>query len=239
MTIFLKGGSLLAGLEATFMFDITMILQVILVDLALGGDNSIVIGMAAKNLPKDLQKKAILYGTGGAILLRFLMAFIVSWLFHIPFLKTVGAILLVLIGIKLIGAKQGSEEDIHVEAKESLWDAVRTIMLADALMSLDNVLAIVGVTNNHWGLLMFGMLISVPIIIFGSTIVAKVMTKFPILIYIGGAILGWAAGGMIVTDHYLAQYVSFAADNPQVMKGALLVITLVGGFIWKHLNKKA
>ena len=230
---------MLAGLEATFMFDITMILQVILVDLALGGDNSIVIGMAAKNLPKDLQKKAILYGTGGAILLRFLMAFIVSWLFHIPFLKTVGAILLVLIGIKLIGAKQGSEEDIHVEAKESLWDAVRTIMLADALMSLDNVLAIVGVTNNHWGLLMFGMLISVPIIIFGSTIVAKVMTKFPILIYIGGAILGWAAGGMIVTDHYLAQYVSFAADNPQVMKGALLVITLVGGFIWKHLNKKA
>lgn len=230
---------MLAGLEATFMFDITMILQVILVDLALGGDNSIVIGMAAKNLPKDLQKKAILYGTGGAILLRFLMAFIVSWLFHIPFLKTVGAILLVLIGIKLIGAKQGSEEDIHVEAKESLWDAVRTIMLADALMSLDNVLAIVGVTNNHWGLLMFGMLISVPIIIFGSTIVAKVMTKFPILIYIGGAILGWAAGGMIVTDHYLAQYVSFAADNPQVMKGALLVITLIGGFIWKHLNKKA
>lgn len=230
---------MLAGLEATFMFDITMILQVILVDLALGGDNSIVIGMAAKNLPKDLQKKAILYGTGGAILLRFLMAFIVSWLFHIPFLKTVGAILLVLIGIKLIGAKQGSEEDIHVEAKESLWDAVRTIMLADALMSLDNVLAIVGVTNNHWGLLMFGMLISVPIIIFGSTIVAKVMTKFPILIYIGGAILGWAAGGMIVTDHYLAQYVSFAADNPQVMKGTLLVITLIGGFIWKHLHKKA
>lgn len=228
----------MAGLEATFMFDITMILQVILVDLALGGDNSIVIGMAAKNLPKDLQKKAILYGTGGAILLRFLMAFIVSWLFHIPFLKTVGALLLVLIGIKLIGAKQGSEEELHVEAKDSLWDAVRTIMLADALMSLDNVLAIVGVTNNHWGLLMFGMLISVPIIIFGSTIVAKVMTRFPILIYIGGAILGWAAGGMVATDHYLAQYISLAADNSQLIKVALLVVTLIGGFIWKHINQR-
>lgn len=228
----------MAGLEATFMFDITMILQVILVDLALGGDNSIVIGMAAKNLPQNLQKKAILYGTGGAILLRFLMAFIVSWLFHIPFLKTVGALLLVLIGIKLIGARQGGEEELHVEAKDSLWDAVRTIMLADALMSLDNVLAIVGVTNNHWGLLMFGMLISVPIIIFGSTIVAKVMTRFPILIYIGGAILGWAAGGMVATDHYLAQYVSLAAENPQLIKSVLLVVTLIGGFIWKQINQR-
>ncbi len=155
------------ALETTLLFDVGMIAQVILIDLALGGDNSIVIGMAAKNLPKHLQKKAILYGTGGAILLRFIMAFIVSWLFHVPFLKTVGGLLLVCIGIKLIGAPE-DEEDVHVEAKETLWPAVRTIMLADALMSLDNVLAIVGVTDNHWGLLMLGMLISVPIIVFGS-----------------------------------------------------------------------
>ena len=199
------------GLESTLVFDVTMILQVVLIDLALGGDNSIVIGMAAKNLPKHLQKRAILYGT-------------------------VGAILLVLIGIKLIGADD-QEEDVHVEAKDSLWAAVRTIIMADALMSLDNVLGIVGVTNNHWGLLMFGMFISVPIIVFGSTIVVKVMNRFPILIYIGGAILGWASGGMMATDHYLAQYVSLAAENPTELKVILLVITIAGGFLWKHIHK--
>ena len=101
------------GLESTLVFDITMILQVVLIDLALGGDNSIVIGMAAKNLPKHLQKRAILYGPAGAICMRFIMAFIVSWLFQIPFLKTVGAILLVLIGIKLIGGNIGHENDIY------------------------------------------------------------------------------------------------------------------------------
>ena len=216
-----------------------MILQVVLIDLALGGDNSIVIGMAAKNLPKHLQKRAILYGTAGAICLRFIMAFIVSWLFQIPFLKTVGAILLIIIGIKLIGADDASEEDIHVEAKDSLWAAVRTIIMADALMSLDNVLGIGGVTNNHWGLLMLGMFISVPIIIFGSTIVVKVMNKFPILIYLGGAILGWASGGMMATDHYLAQYVSLAANNPDALKIILLIVTVGGGFIWKRIHKKA
>lgn len=224
------------ALETTLLFDVGMIAQVILIDLALGGDNSIVIGMAAKNLPNHLQKKAILYGTGGAILLRFIMAFIVSWLFHVPFLKTVGGLLLVCIGIKLIGAPE-EEEDVHVEAKETLWPAVRTIMLADALMSLDNVLAIVGVTDNHWGLLMLGMLISVPIIVFGSTVVAKVMNKFPILVYVGGAILGWAAGGMAASDHYLAQYITVAADNPQEIKIVLLCITLAGGFIWKRIHQ--
>ncbi|PAV37944.1 hypothetical protein CJ260_11980 [Megasphaera sp. ASD88] len=225
------------ALEATLLFDFSIVAQVILIDLALGGDNSIVIGMAAKNLPPHLQKRAIIYGTIGAIVLRFTLAFIVSWLFHIPFLKTVGGILLIGIGIKLIGARN-EEEDVKVEAKDSLWAAVRTIILADALMSLDNVLGIVGVTGNHWGLLIFGMLISVPIIIFGSTIVVKVMNKFPILMYIGGAILGWAAGGMLATDHYLAEYVSFIAAYPSEVKATLLVVTLAGGFIWKHVHNR-
>ena len=225
------------ALAATLLFDFSIVAQVILIDLALGGDNSIVIGMAAKNLPPHLQKRAIIYGTIGAIVLRFTLAFIVSWLFHIPFLKTVGSILLIGIGIKLIGARN-EEEDVKVEAKDSLWAAVRTIILADALMSLDNVLGIVGVTGNHWGLLIFGMLISVPIIIFGSTIVVKVMNKFPILMYIGGAILGWAAGGMLATDHYLAEYVSFIAAYPSEVKAALLVVTLAGGFIWKHVHNR-
>lgn len=220
----------------TLLLDIGIIVQIILIDLALGGDNSIVIGMAAKNLPPHLQRKAILYGTAGAILLRFLLAFIVSWLLFIPFLKTVGGILLVGIGIKLIGA-QGKEEDHHIEAKDSLGAAVQTIILADVLMSLDNVLGIVGVTNNHWGLLIFGMLISVPIIILGSTMVIKILHKFPILIYVGGAILGWAAGGMVVTDAYLTEYVPFIAAHAEAIKIVLLVATLAGGIIWKHSGR--
>jgi YjbE family integral membrane protein len=133
-------------LESAIVYDLWTIFQVILVDLALGGDNSIVIGMAAKNLPQDLQKKAILYGTAGAIAMRILMAAMVIWLLQIPYLKTVGAVLLIAIGIKLIGANDDDEE-VNVEAKDSLFDAIRTIIAADALMSLDNVLGIVGTTG--------------------------------------------------------------------------------------------
>lgn len=225
------------ALEATLLFDFGIVAQVILIDLALGGDNSIVIGMAAKNLPPHLQKRAIIYGTIGAIALRFTLALIVSWLFHIPFLKTVGGLLLICIGIKLIGARN-EEEDVKVEAKDSLWAAVRTIIIADALMSLDNVLGIVGVTGNHWGLLIFGMFISVPVIVFGSTVVVKIMNKFPILVYIGGAILGWASGGMLATDHYLAEYVPVVAAYPLEIKIGLLVITLAGGFIWSRIHNR-
>lgn len=123
-------------MEAELITDIWTIIQVILLDLALGGDNSIVIGMAAKNLPHELQKKAILYGTAGAIVLRFFMAMIVVYLLQIPYLHTVGGLLLVYIGMKLIG-KQDGEEEAHVEAKDSLGGAVKTIIVADALMSLD------------------------------------------------------------------------------------------------------
>ena len=219
-------------MEENILFDIWTIAQVVLIDLALGGDNSIVIGMAAKNLPHHLQKKAILYGTGGAIVLRFLMAAAVVWLLQIPYLKTVGAILLVLIGIKLIGADD--DENIHVEAKDSLFAAVRTIIAADALMSLDNVLGIVGATGGHLGLLVMGMMISVPIIIFGSTIVIKIMNRFPILVYIGGAILGWAAGGMLATDPYFPS----GKGNEMVIQGILVAITLAGGFLWKQRNDR-
>ncbi len=217
----------------TVLLDISIILQIVLIDLALGGDNSIVIGMAAKNLPPHLQKRAVLYGTAGAIILRFLLAFIVSWLLAVPFLKTVGAVLLVAIGVKLIGA-HGQDEAVHVESKDSLGGAVKTIIAADVLMSLDNVLGIVGVTNNHWGLLILGMLISVPIIVFGSAVVIKVMTRFPVLVYAGGAILGWAAGGMIATDHYLAAYAPAAAANGTAVQAGLLVLTVAAGAARRH-----
>ncbi|ERT60760.1 integral membrane protein, YjbE family [Megasphaera vaginalis (ex Srinivasan et al. 2021)] len=209
--------------------DIWVVMNIILIDLALGGDNSIIIGMAAKNLPRDLQKKAIFYGTGGAIILRFLMAAVVVWLLQIPYLKTVGGILLVIIGIKLIGGR--SQENVHVTAKDSLLGAIKTIIAADALMSLDNVLGIVAATGGYLGLLLFGMLVSVPIIVYGSTVVIRIMTRFPALIYVGGLILGWAAGGMVATDLSLP----FASGNELFIKVGLTVLTVAGGLLWKYL----
>lgn len=220
-------------MESNLLQDIWLVLQVILLDLALGGDNSVVIGMAAKNLPHQLQKKAILWGTGGAILMRFAMAVIIVWLLQIPYLKTVGGLILVWIGMKLIG-QQNKEEDVSVASKDSLWGAVRTIIMADAIMSLDNVLAIVGATDGHFGLLIFGMLISVPIIIFGSTLVVKVMDRFPWVVYIGGLILGWAAGGMLASDTSLP----ISDQHDLYLQIGVTLTVAIGGYIWQRIARQ-
>ena len=210
-----------------------MFFQVILLDLALGGDNSIVIGMAAKGLPQHQQKKVIIFGAGGAVLARFMLAAIIVWLLSVPYLKTIGGLVLVWIGMKLIG-EGNSEEDVHVEAKATFWGAVETIVLADFIMSLDNVLAIVAATNEHLGMLVAGMLISVPIIMLGSTIVVKIMDKFPQIIYIGSIVIGWAAGGMIVTDPHLG----LPEEWGLYVKIGVTAIVAVGGFLWQHLASR-
>ena len=155
-----------------------MIAQVILLDLALGADNSAVIGMAAKNLNHKLRKKAILIGTAGAVIARFVLAVVATYLMQIPFLKTVGAVILLWIGMGLIAGEDDGEKEI--KSSQTLGGAIRTIILADVIMSLDNVLAIVGATDGHLGMLAFGMIISVPIIVFGSTLVLKLMDRFPV-----------------------------------------------------------
>lgn len=216
--------------------DIVMILQVILLDLSLGGDNSIVIGMAAKGLPVHHQKKAIMLGAAGAICARFILAAIIVWLLAIPYLKTIGGLILIYIGMKLIGQSDAGEEDVHIEAKDSFWGAIRTIIMADLIMSLDNVLAIVAATNEHLGLLIFGMAISVPIIIAGSTIIVKVMDRFPWIIYVGSLVIGWAAGGMIATD----KHVGLPDDIALELKIAVTLLVGIGGYLWKKsLNRKA
>lgn len=211
-----------------------MILQIILLDLSLGGDNSIVIGMAAKGLPPQHQKKVILFGAGGAIIARFMLAGIIVWLLTVPFLKTVGGLVLIWIGMKLIGESDSGDDDVEIEAKTTFWGAVETIVVADFIMSLDNVLAIVAATNEHLGLLLAGMLISVPIIIAGSAIVVKIMDKFPQIIYVGSIVIGWAAGGMLVSDKHLA----LPAEYGLYIKIGVTVLVAVGGFVWNHLAAK-
>ncbi len=214
--------------------DVLAILQVILLDLSLGGDNSIVIGMAAKGLPEKHQKKVIIFGAAGAVIARFLLAAIIVWLLSVPYLKTIGGIILVWIGMKLIGEEDtGDDEDVHVEAKTTFWGAVETIVLADFIMSLDNVLAIVAATNENLELLVAGMLISVPIIMLGSTIVVKIMDKFPQIIYIGAVVIGWAAGGMMVTDPHLGLPEEWAL----YVKVGVTLLVAVGGWVWQHMGR--
>ena len=220
-------------MDFNFMEGALMFLQIILLDIALGGDNSIIIGMAARSLPHNQQKKVVLFGTAGAILARIALAIVLVWLLAIPYLKTAGGLILVYIGMKLI-AHQGAEEDVEVKEQTSFWGAVYIVVAADVIMSLDNVLAIVAATNGNILMLAIGLLISVPIIILGSTIVIKVMDRFPWIIYVGALVIGWAAGSMLATDTHLG----LPADYELPLKIGMTILTGVGGFIWKKMCTK-
>lgn len=174
------------------------LLQIIFIDLLLAGDNAIVIGMAARNLPDRLRKKAILWGTVGAIVIRILMALLfVEALDKIPALHLIGGILLFWIGYSLL-IKEDKSHDI--KAKTNLGGAIMTIVIADGIMGIDNVLGVVGAADGHIDLVIVGMLITVPIIVWGSSLFIKIIDKYPIILYLGGAILGWVGANMIVED---------------------------------------
>ncbi len=187
--------------------------QIIMIDILLGGDNAVVIALACRKLPPKQRTQGILWGTAGAILLRVILIFFALTLLAIPFLKIVGAILLVWIGIKLLAP---DDEDGHgkIEGSDRLWSAVKTVIVADLVMSLDNVIAIAGAAESVGGdhkmpLVIFGLLVSIPIIVWGSQLVIKLMDRFPSIIIAGGMLLGWIAGTMAVTDP--------AVVDPQVM----------------------
>ena len=183
-------------MEAAFLAKIA---SIILLDIVLSGDNAVVIALACRNLAKEQRKKAILLGTGGAIGLRIILTFIAVWLLQIPLVKVAGGLLLLYIAFDLL---RSGNADPEVKSGKNLFTAVRTIIIADFVMSLDNVLAIAGVANGHIGLVALGLLVSIPLIVFGSQIIIKLMEKFPILIWIGALLIAYTAGTMIVEDKY-------------------------------------
>ena len=209
------------------------VVQIILIDILLGGDNAVVIALACRNLPRHQRTKGIIWGTIGAIVLRvILIAFAVA-LLQVPFLKLVGGVLLLWIGVKLIAP---GKDDGHgnLEGGASLLSAVKTVIVADLVMSVDNVIAIAGAAqqadpDHQIGLVIFGLLVSIPIIVWGSQIVLKLIDRFPIVVAAGGALLGWIAGGMMVTDPAITARIG---DIPRLwvylaeVLGALLVIGL-------------
>jgi YjbE family integral membrane protein len=177
--------------------------QIILIDILLGGDNAIVIAMACRNLPVKLRRRGILLGTLGAIAIRVLLIAFAVTLLQVPYLKIVGGVLLFWIGIKLLIDDEDGHTEIH--ASDRLFAAVKTIIVADLVMSLDNVIAVAGAAEHAGGehkmlLVVFGILVSIPIIIWGSTIVLKLMERFPFIVTLGASLLGYIAGGMAVSD---------------------------------------
>jgi len=184
---------------------ITSLLLIIGIDLVLAGDNAIVIGLAAKNLPRHQQKKAILIGTLGAVIIRALAASIVVFLMQIPWLHLIGGLLLILISYRFLVNDEAQSE---VPSGSSLWHAVRTIIIADALMGLDNVLAIAGAAGHHYLLIIIGLLVSVPLIMLGSTLFIRLMDRIPWLIYIGSGLLAFTAGKMVAGEPAIGSVLS-------------------------------
>lgn len=178
--------------------------QIIMIDILLGGDNAVVIALACRKLPPKLRTQGILWGTAGAIGLRVVLIFFALTLLAIPFLKLVGAALLLWIGIKLL-LPEHEDEHGNIQASDKLWAAVKTVIVADLVMSVDNVIAIAGAAQgagegHQMPLVIFGLLVSIPIIVWGSQLVIKLMDRFPVIIVAGGMLLGWIAGTMAVSD---------------------------------------
>jgi YjbE family integral membrane protein len=201
------------------------LLAIVLIDLVLAGDNAIVIALAARNLPKHLQRRAILWGTVGAIVVRSTMTLGVVWLLRIPGLMAIGGLGLVWIAYRLL--LPGSESDEHgAPVASNFWGAMKTIVVADALMGIDNVLGVAGAAHGDFGLVVIGLLISVPIVVWGSTLVLKWVERFPAITYAGAAVLAYTAARMIVSEpvlkpmfepHPVARYAVYAV----VMIGVL------------------
>jgi YjbE family integral membrane protein len=177
------------------------LLAIILIDLVLAGDNAIVIALAARNLPGNLKKKAIIWGTVGAIIVRSLMTLGVVWLLQIPSLMLIGGVGLLWIAYRLIAEDGGNDE--HGPMATTFWGAMKTIVIADALMGVDNVLGVAGAAHGSMDLVVIGLLVSVPIVVFGSTVVLRLVERFPIIIQLGSAVLAFTAAKMIISEPLL------------------------------------
>jgi YjbE family integral membrane protein len=211
----------------------TALAAIILIDLVLAGDNAIVIALAARNLPPEHRTKAIIWGTVGAIVVRSLMTLGVVWLLKIPGLMLVGGVGLLWIAYRLLAEDGG--EDAHGAPATTFWGAMRTIVVADALMGVDNVLGVAGAAHGAMDLVVLGLLISVPIVVFGSRIVLKLVERFPIIIQLGSAVLAFTAARMIIGEplldqvfdpedglHALARYGTYAVCIVGVLGGGWL-----------------
>lgn len=204
--------------------------QIIMINILLSGDNAVVIALASRNLPPKQQKQAILFGSFGAIALRIVLTFFAVVLLSFPYLKIIGGLLLVWIGIKML-IPESDEEDL--EGHSGLWPAIKTIIVADFVMSLDNVLGVAAAAKGNTVLLVLGLAISIPLIIYGSTLVLKLMERFGFVVVLGAGLLGWVAGEMLVTDPSIAPWMETQANWAHTAAPIMGAIAVVATGMWR------
>jgi YjbE family integral membrane protein len=202
---------------------LTALAAIIVIDLVLAGDNAIVIALAARNLPKELQRRAIIWGTAGAVLVRASLTVGVLWLLQVPGLMLAGGIALAWIAYRLLTGDDSAKRD--VAPAMSFWSAMRTIVIADAVMGLDNVLAVAGAAHGSALLVVLGLVISIPIVVWGSTLILHWIERLPALLYIGGAVLAWTAAKMVIGEPLVADWL---AEHPAFIKGAIYLVVIGG-----------
>ena len=201
------------------------VLQIVVIDILLGGDNAVVIALACRRLPARQRNQGIFWGVIGAVGLRVILIFFALQVLALPFLKIVGGLLLLWIGVKLLLPEENDHNNI--KSGDTLWAAVKTIVIADAAMSLDNVIAVAAAAHGDMLLVVFGIAISIPIIVWGSKLVLALMERFPLVITLGGGLLGWIAGGMMVTDIWVKPFLvayPLWLHYPASAAGALFVV---------------
>jgi len=210
------------------------LMQIMIVNIVLSGDNAVVIAMAARGLPAHQQKAAILWGSGGAVVLRVILTVVAVALLKVPFLQFVGGLLLVWIAYQLL-----VEDDEPVgedpNGKNGLMAAVKTILVADVVMSLDNTLAIAGVAKGNYTLLGLGLALSIPLVVFGSALIMKAMDKFPVLVYIGAGLIAYTAGEMIEGDKALQPYMPHLLHGTPYL-AILITVAVIGIGLWYNLQ---
>jgi YjbE family integral membrane protein len=212
---------------------------IVLANIVLSGDNAVVIAMAARTLKPEQRGKAIFWGSAAAIVMRIILTIVAIQLLSLPYLKVVGAILLVYIGVDLLSAEE--EDDGLSKEVNGMIAAIRTILIADLVMSLDNVLAVAAAAKGNLPLLVLGLLVSIPLIVFGATLLTKVMARFPIIITIGAALLGFLAGEMLLTDPAVTTRFGTIAEQTVTFAGILgaVLVVALGTYLTKRQQKKA
>jgi len=201
------------------------VLQIIIVDILLAGDNAVVIALACRNLPPHLQKKGIFWGVAGAIILRIILTAFAAALLTLPWLKLVGGLALLWIGIKLL---MPQKEDGHdIEGSTNLWGAVRTVIIADFVMSVDNVIGVAGAAQGNVPLLIFGLVVSIPLVVLGSQLILKLIERWPLVVTAGGALLGWISGQLIWTDSAMSGIAGRFPSATQYVAAAVGAIFVV------------
>jgi YjbE family integral membrane protein len=221
------------------------VLKIIGVDIVLAGDNAVVIALACRTLPPRQRTMGLILGTAAAVIMRIAFTLAVGSLLGVPVLSFAGGLILFWIAVKLLLAEEAGEESVR--SGETLWDAVRTIAIADAVMSLDNVLAIAGASQGDWHLIVAGLLFSIPLVVVGSTVIMLMLSRFPVLVWAGGALLGWIAAELLVREKLLGPFFASLRVNLGVSHhtieivggtaGAILVV-IVGALIMRTRGER-